>query len=59
MNSAAKPCPICGEPSDVLFKPFCSKRCTHIDLHRWFGETYRVETPESPDDAAARDEDED
>lgn len=60
MNSAAKPCPICGEPSDVLFKPFCSKRCTHIDLHRWFGETYRVETPESPEDPSAmRDDDED
>lgn len=60
MNSAAKPCPICGEPSDVLFKPFCSKRCTHIDLHRWFGETYRIETPESPEDPSAmRDDDED
>lgn len=60
MNAAAKPCPICGEPSDVLFKPFCSKRCTHIDLHRWFGETYRVETPEAPEDqAAVRDDDED
>ncbi|HLZ64621.1 MAG TPA: DNA gyrase inhibitor YacG [Aliidongia sp.] len=50
MTTAAKPCPICGEPSDVLFKPFCSKRCAHIDLHRWFGETYRIETPEAPDD---------
>jgi endogenous inhibitor of DNA gyrase (YacG/DUF329 family) len=59
MNAAAKSCPICGEPSDVLFKPFCSKRCTHIDLHRWFGETYRVETPESPEDPAARDDEED
>ena len=50
MTAATKPCPICGEPPDVVFKPFCSKRCKHIDLHRWFGETYRVETQDSPDD---------
>ncbi|HEV2677653.1 MAG TPA: DNA gyrase inhibitor YacG [Aliidongia sp.] len=59
MNASAKPCPICGEPSDVLFKPFCSKRCTHIDLHRWFGETYRVETAEGPDDPSRVPDDED
>jgi len=57
MTAAAKPCPICGEPADVLFKPFCSKRCAHVDLHRWFGETYRVETAEKPEDAAARPDD--
>lgn len=59
MNAAAKPCPICGEPSDVVFNPFCSKRCKHIDLHRWFGETYRVETQDSPDDRAGLPDDED
>ncbi|GGF46668.1 hypothetical protein GCM10011611_61330 [Aliidongia dinghuensis] len=58
MNGAAKPCPICGEPADVLFKPFCSKRCTQIDLHRWFGENYRIETGEAPDDPAPPNRDE-
>ena len=35
-------CPICGRPAMPEFKPFCSKRCADVDLHRWLGEGYRV-----------------
>lgn len=35
-------CPICGKPRDLAFRPFCSRRCRNIDLHRWFGEAYAV-----------------
>lgn len=35
-------CPICGRPASVEFRPFCSKRCADVDLHRWLGEGYRV-----------------
>jgi endogenous inhibitor of DNA gyrase (YacG/DUF329 family) len=47
-----KPCPICGRPSTVEMRPFCSKRCADIDLGRWLGGTYRVPTaePASSDD---------
>jgi len=47
-----KPCPICGRPSTVEMRPFCSKRCADIDLGRWLGEEYRIPTsdPPSPED---------
>jgi hypothetical protein len=48
----ARPCPICGSPAVAAHRPFCSKRCANIDLGRWLGERYRVETEEQPDTAA-------
>ncbi|HKH80203.1 MAG TPA: DNA gyrase inhibitor YacG [Methylovirgula sp.] len=48
----ARPCPICGRPSSFAARPFCSKRCADIDLHRWFSGAYAV--PAEPD--AAEDE---
>ena len=41
-----KPCPICGRPSIVEMRPFCSKRCADVDLSRWLGEVYRVPSTE-------------
>jgi uncharacterized protein len=35
-------CPICGRPSAADFRPFCSKRCADVDLHRWLGGRYVV-----------------
>jgi endogenous inhibitor of DNA gyrase (YacG/DUF329 family) len=46
-------CPICGEPAVPLFRPFCSRRCADVDLHRWFSGAYRIETEEAPDPGAA------
>jgi uncharacterized protein len=43
-------CPICGRPSDVSTRPFCSARCKQVDLGRWFGESYRVPSAEEPDE---------
>ncbi len=37
-----KTCPICGLPSKYNYRPFCSDRCSNIDLSRWLGETYAV-----------------
>ena len=42
-------CPVCGKPEDAAHRPFCSQRCGDIDLHRWLGGVYRVETDEEPD----------
>lgn len=44
-------CPICSKPSVDDYRPFCSKRCADIDLHRWLGEGYRVETEEPADES--------
>ena len=43
-------CPICKKPADSSIKPFCSKRCADVDLGRWLGESYRIETNNVPDE---------
>ena len=35
-------CPICGEPSEMATRPFCSKRCRDVDLSRWLKGTYAI-----------------
>jgi uncharacterized protein len=47
---------MCGRPADVVFRPFCSKRCADVDLHRWLSGAYRVPVDDEPDDAESRDE---
>jgi len=39
-------CPICGKPAAERFRPFCSKRCADVDLHRWFSGRYAVPAAE-------------
>ena len=43
-------CPICKQPAAESHKPFCSKRCADIDLHRWLAGVYSVPTTEKPED---------
>ena len=49
-------CPICDKPMDGQGPkewpdwPFCGKRCRQIDLGRWLGGQYRIETPARPED---------
>ncbi len=35
-------CAICGKPKDPKYRPFCSKRCADVDLHRWFSGGYVI-----------------
>jgi uncharacterized protein len=35
-------CPLCGQPTDPIHKPFCSRGCKDRDLLNWLGESYRV-----------------
>jgi endogenous inhibitor of DNA gyrase (YacG/DUF329 family) len=51
-EARAPRCPICGKPTERPFRPFCSRRCADVDLHRWFSGAYRVETEEAPDPGA-------
>ena len=44
-------CPICGKPAAGKFRPFCSARCADVDLHRWLGGVYRIESDQPADDA--------
>ena len=46
-NSA---CPICGKPAVHETRPFCSKRCKDVDLHRWFSGAYSTPVVEDDDE---------
>ncbi len=36
-------CVICQKrPQAEKYRPFCSKRCADIDLHRWLGGVYAI-----------------
>ncbi|WGJ15116.1 DNA gyrase inhibitor YacG [Methylocapsa sp. D3K7] len=49
-EQAAAPCPICGKPSEFVTRPFCSKRCADIDLHRWLGGVYAIPAAAEPEE---------
>ena len=41
-----QPCPTCGKPATERYRPFCSKRCADIDLHRWLSGSYAIPAEE-------------
>lgn len=58
-RTAGGMCPICGTAMDPSYRPFCSRRCTDIDLARWLNGTYAVpggqaDADEDGDDAKAK-----
>jgi endogenous inhibitor of DNA gyrase (YacG/DUF329 family) len=48
-------CVIChARPQSDKYRPFCSKRCADIDLHRWLGGVYAIPgKPEEEEDEMA------
>jgi endogenous inhibitor of DNA gyrase (YacG/DUF329 family) len=48
-------CPICAKPASTDFRPFCSKRCADVDLHRWLSGSYVI--PGLEEEPAAEDAD--
>jgi endogenous inhibitor of DNA gyrase (YacG/DUF329 family) len=49
-------CPICRQPAVERFRPFCSRRCADIDLHRWLGGVYSIPVTEDTDEDGTRGE---
>lgn len=49
-GAAKGACPTCRKPAAAQYRPFCSKRCADLDLHRWLSDGYRVPTDEQPQD---------
>ena len=43
-------CPICDKPAAPDFKPFCSRRCSDVDLGRWLDGGYAIPAVEPPDE---------
>ncbi len=54
MTAAA--CPICKKPSSTEYRPFCSRRCSDVDLQRWLVGSYAIPVEEDEADSL-RDED--
>jgi endogenous inhibitor of DNA gyrase (YacG/DUF329 family) len=49
-GAARRPkCPICGAPTDPATRPFCSRRCADVDLHRWLSGRYAIPVVEYDD----------
>jgi endogenous inhibitor of DNA gyrase (YacG/DUF329 family) len=49
-------CPICGKPVVTEFRPFCSRRCADVDLHRWLSGVYAVPVTEDEEEDERRDD---
>ncbi|KRS15587.1 DNA gyrase inhibitor YacG [Roseovarius indicus] len=49
-------CPICANPTDKRYRPFCSKRCADIDLGKWISGDYAVPSDDPEDAERAIDE---
>jgi len=47
----ARKCLICGKDTARAYYPFCSKRCTDIDLNRWLSGAYVIPAREDDEDA--------
>lgn len=44
-------CPVCGKPQEAAYRPFCSKRCADVDLHRWLSDGYAIPGSAEEDDS--------
>jgi uncharacterized protein len=51
-----KACPICAKPTDERYKPFCSRRCADVDLHRWLSGVYAAPVTADEEEDERRDE---
>jgi endogenous inhibitor of DNA gyrase (YacG/DUF329 family) len=49
-----RPCATCGKPQMERFRPFCSRRCADVDLHRWLSGVYAVPVVEDEDEDGER-----
>lgn len=50
-------CPICGAETVVKYRPFCSRRCSDLDLARWLNGSYAIPSAVEEDQSTEGDED--
>jgi endogenous inhibitor of DNA gyrase (YacG/DUF329 family) len=43
-------CPVCGENTTSPHTPFCSRRCSQLDLGKWLNEAYVIPVLEGDKD---------
>jgi endogenous inhibitor of DNA gyrase (YacG/DUF329 family) len=46
----ARLCAVCGKPQVEALRPFCSRRCADVDLHRWLSGAYALPATEDDDE---------
>lgn len=56
---SAANCPICGKPADAKYRPFCSRRCSDVDLQRWLTGAYAMPAEEENEGLPDKDAGED
>jgi endogenous inhibitor of DNA gyrase (YacG/DUF329 family) len=57
MKETPRPtCAICGKAVVAEFRPFCSRRCADVDLHRWLSGVYAVPVTEDEEEDETRSE---
>lgn len=49
-------CPICKKPTEIHFRPFCSKRCADVDLGKWLSGSYATPSHDPEDIENAQEE---
>jgi endogenous inhibitor of DNA gyrase (YacG/DUF329 family) len=42
-------CPICGDPTEHRYRPFCSRRCADRDLGKWLNGSYAIPSDDPED----------
>ncbi len=42
LPKAGGSCPICDKDAAHRFRPFCSRHCADLDLHRWLQGHYAI-----------------
>ena len=47
----ATDCPLCGKKAAPPHTPFCSRRCSQIDLGNWLNEAYVIPAHQAGEDA--------
>lgn len=58
MTTTGPVCSLCGKLLDPKYRPFCSKRCADIDLHRWLSGNYSIPGDIEADDVSSQDDSE-
>ena len=50
-NSLKAACPLCQRPAEILYRPFCSRRCAQLDLGKWLTGSYAIPSHEAIEDS--------
>ena len=50
-DSIKAACPLCQRPAEILYRPFCSRRCAQLDLGKWLTGSYAIPSHEAMEDS--------